>query len=121
MSELNENKSTTTTIPQPSTPLNTKPQKTGLNLQFFISIAGIISGFLSCFFGKIILDMPTGYDYSLKEYGGDAYTGIQQAAAQTAVNVHKLNKIIASGIGYLLIVLGIVVVLVFTNQLIKKK
>ena len=35
---------------------------------------------------------PSGSYESSKAYGGDAYTGIQNAAAQTANNVYYMNK-----------------------------
>lgn len=38
-----------------------------------------------------------------ESYGGDAYTGIQNAAAQTANNVQKTNEILAFGLGAVLL------------------
>lgn len=66
-------------------------------------IVGVISIGLSirCFtFGKL--------DYEEKmEYGGDAFTGIQNATAKTSQNVVELAKIAKFGFGSVLLVVGL--------------
>ncbi len=58
--------------------------------------------------------MPSGDYESPKTYGGDAYTGIQQAAAQTSKNTYYLNQnisdladIIVSISGYFFVLAGL--------------
>ena len=84
---------------------------------------GILCGILSVIFAIILLagggpglkDMDTGTFTSYSYYGGDAYTGIQQAAADTSRNVRDLSALVkagfqgisGSGTGFILLVLGI--------------
>lgn len=47
-------------------------------------------------------------DYeSTSTYGGDAYTGIQNAAAMTSKNVKDLAEIVQFGFGAILLVMGL--------------
>lgn len=47
-------------------------------------------------------------DYATKSmYGGDAYTGIQNAAAATSKNVKELAGIVQFGFGSILLVMGL--------------
>jgi hypothetical protein len=47
-------------------------------------------------------------DYATKSmYGGDAYTGIQNAAASTSKNVKELAGIVQFGFGSILLVMGL--------------
>lgn len=47
-------------------------------------------------------------DYASKSmYGGDAYTGIQNAAAATSKNVKELASIVQFGFGSILLVMGL--------------
>ncbi len=48
-----------------------------------------------------MFDSYTGGYESSERYGGDAYTGIQNAAAQTANNVEQLSTIVSEGFGWL--------------------
>jgi len=48
-----------------------------------------------------MFDSYTGGYESNERYGGDAYTGIQNAAAQTANNVERLSTIVSEGFGWL--------------------
>lgn len=84
---------------------------------------GICCGVLSVIFAIILFagsginvkDMDTGTYSSYNYYGGDAYTGIQHAAADTSRNVQSLASIVKtgfqnisqSGMGYLLLIIGI--------------
>lgn len=54
-------------------------------------------------------------------YGGDAYTGIQNAAAQTANNLTNVAEIAKDGIGYLLIAIGLISVFYFSIKLFERK
>lgn len=52
-------------------------------------------------------------DYVAKNYyGGDAYTGIQHAAAETGENVRTLTKLATKGFGSILLVGGLALVVV---------
>lgn len=76
--------------------------------QIFIMSAGVISIILSiwCFV------MSTGNTSSKNTYGGDAYTGMQNASAQAATNIVDLASITKKGFGCVLLVAGIVLVIV---------
>lgn len=64
--------------------------------------------------GVLSLGLSTGWfksgdvktiDY--EKYGGDAYTGIQKAAAKTGNNVAALNDTLSFGFGSILLVAGV--------------
>ena len=76
-----------------------------------VGIACIALGIVSyCYgWGKIIF-----YSY----YGGDAYTGIQQAAADTGNNVSRLCKICSFSFGSILVIAGLVITLKNVNELV---
>ena len=80
-------------------------------------VFGVISGILSILFGLITLSQDTGSWESSSSYGGDAYTGIQNAAAQTANNVQDLAEIVAMGFGFLLITLGLFSIFYFVTKM----
>ena len=81
------------------------------------SVIGMLSGALSVIFGFSVMSFNDGYYESTQSYGGDAYTGIQNAAAQTANNVEDLAFIAKTGIGFLLIILGIAIACFFALKL----
>ena len=72
----------------------------------FLVIAGIASIGLSihCF------NMNEGEYCSDSIYGGDAYTGMQNASATAARNVKTLSKIVKSGFGSTLLVGGLTLI-----------
>lgn len=81
-------------------------------------IPGILSGVLSCIFGLAMFGMDSGsYEMSVT-YGGDAYTGIQNAAAQTANNIQDLGDLTKVGFGFLLLILGFLAIWYFVGKLI---
>lgn len=80
----------------------------------FFTLNGIVSVVLSI----ICFIMGSGsYEIDIT-YGGDAYTGIQNAAAQTARNVQSLANIVKFGFGSILLIFGITLILyaVFTGS-----
>lgn len=85
------------------------------------SIIGIISGALSIVFSFIMLGKEDGSWENYNSYGGDAYTGIQNAAAQTANNVYYLNDILRFGFFAVLFIAGIVLLCVFIPMYFKEK
>ena len=66
--------------------------------QKYFSIAGMVVGAFSVIMSFVV----KGKNYSSYElrssYGGDAYTGIQNAAATTANNVRHLTNLVAYGL-----------------------
>lgn len=80
---------------------------------------GVISGILSVVFGIIVKNYYSRYlSYTLsKSYGGDAYTGIQNAAAYTANNVRAVYHLIQNGFMFLLIVIGLIAIAAFSTKL----
>ena len=67
-------------------------------------------GILAIVLSIVVFTLNVGEDELNEFYGGDAYTGIQQAAAQSANNVRKLAKICRFGFGSVLIVTGLAMV-----------
>lgn len=84
-------------------------------------VLGMASGVLSAIFGLVTMGANTGYYEASKSYGGDAYTGIQNAAAQAANNTMYLTEMLASGLGMLLIAMGLITFCYFLNKFQEKK
>lgn len=78
-----------------------------------VKILGVLTGILSMILGMVVWGMSTGSYESSVTYGGDAYTGIQNASAQTANNITCLADIMRMGFGSLLFVAGIVTIFAF--------
>ena len=84
------------------------------------SILGMVSSVISfCSGVYIYLSLPFyGWGYvNSEKYGGDAYTGIQNAAAYTANNIWRLNHAIQTMFGILLIIIGLLSFSYFLLQL----
>ena len=77
----------------------------------------VVVGVLSIILGFCAFGADTGYHENNNTYGGDAYTGIQNAAAQTANNLVDLADLTAFGFGSILLIGGLVLVLVGINNL----
>jgi hypothetical protein len=61
------------------------------------------------------------YDHVIHTtYGGDAYTGIQNAAADTANNVSQLGYGLNDALNWLFVILGAAIFCYFLGKLIKK-
>ncbi len=88
-------------------------------LKLIACIIGIVSGLLSTVLGLITYGMSTGSYESSLSYGGDAYTGIQNAAAQGANNMLYASEILRFGFGSLLLVLGLFIIALFIFLLCK--
>lgn len=84
------------------------------------NVIGLISGIVSAILGFGVFGLKTGGHEYFESYGGDAYTGIQNAAARTANNVQCLADIVKYGIASLLIVLGIAIFCYFGSRLFSK-
>lgn len=74
-----------------------------------------IVGIISIIFGVITFFLGTGSFENKKSYGGDAYTGIQQAAAQAANNIQSAGGSIKFALAALLIVAGLTLLVVGRN------
>lgn len=98
---------------EPATTFQAEPQLNAKKGKLICSIVGAIGGFISIFLGFVVSAMFTGLQVSCKEYGGDAYTGIQNAAAKTANNVQYLAEILKTGMSSALIISGIAMIAYF--------
>ena len=96
-------------------------RKAGEKLGAVAAVGGILSGILSFIFGIVMLSQGVGSYESNMQYGGDAYTGIQNAAAQTARNVKALATIAKDGFGFLLMAVGRIAVFYFALRLSDKR
>lgn len=96
-------------------------RKAGEKLSAVAAVGGILSGILSFIFGIVMLSQGVGSYANNMQYGGDAYTGIQNAAAQTARNVKALATIAKDGFGFLLMTVGLMAVFYFALRLSDKR
>lgn len=71
-----------------------------------LKILLLAMGVLALILALVVFSMDIGYFESSYTYGGDAYTGIQNAAAQTANNVKDLASIVQTGFASVLMVMG---------------
>ena len=67
----------------------------------------LVVGVVAIVLAVAVFLTDVGSRESNEYYGGDAYTGIQQAAAQTANNVQEVGKMIRLGISGVLLVEGL--------------
>ena len=100
--------------------------------ELIMPIGIILAGITSIVFAILCFTYHSGvYGTTFTKYayyGGDAYTGIQQAAADTARNIHTLNynmnnflEQICKCFGFLLLVIGILVILYGIGKIFEKK
>ena len=89
------------------------------------AIASIILGIMTMTKAE---DLYTGRWTSHETYGGDAYTGIQNAAASTANavvgvqhSVHDMQNAMSFGFGAILIIAGLVIGTIGVSKLVKKE
>ena len=74
------------------------------------SIIHMAAGGLAIILALVSRSYFSGVTQSSNVYGGDAYTGIQQASAATANNVFHLIAIIQFGVFAILLVIGIALI-----------
>lgn len=67
-------------------------------------------GILSIILSLVCFSKEVGDTVHRSYYGGDAYTGIQHAAADTGNNVYELTKIVRFGFGSILMVGGLILI-----------
>ena len=102
----------------PSTAVKT-PKILPKIFMFLFSLCGMIAGAIAIVRGSEISDRWAGDTVRDMTYGGDAYTGIQNAAAQTANNVHALTFTVQTAASALLTVFGIALLAYFGYRLFK--
>ncbi len=109
----------TITPDQPS--MTFAPQKSKVDLSFIIKLVinamGVLSGVLSIIMGVVINFKDCGDYVVSNSYGGDAYTGIQNAAADTAMNILASNRILTDGFSFICVSIGLAVVFYFAAKL----
>lgn len=76
------------------------------------NILFILVGIVSIGLSICCFNADTGQYVGENYYGGDAYTGIQHAAAETGQNVQDLAKLTANGFGSILLVSGLALIVV---------
>ena len=101
-----------------------------VNKFFNCALVGV--GIISIIFAVLCFVLNADFDYgywvSAQSYGGDAYTGIQNAAAATAnrvdglsENVAILAKSIRMGLGFILLLAGLLIVLYGIKKIMEEK
>ena len=76
-----------------------------------LKVFGIILGVATIILAICVFDQTVGYYEGSNAYGGDAYTGIQNAAAQTANNVKYVGEMIRFALGSQMLVTGLAMLL----------
>ena len=76
-----------------------------------LKIFGIILGAVTILLAILVFTHDVGYYESNLSYGGDAYTGIQNAAAQTSNNVKYVGEMLRFALGSQMLVAGLAMVL----------
>ena len=85
--------------------------------KFVWSVFGILTGICSII-ASIVVWLQNCGDYEWNEaYGGDAYTGIQNASAQSANNVLSLTELVKMALGFGLLILGIAMICYFAIKI----
>ncbi len=89
-------------------------------IENIFSILGMIAGIVIFVLGVSTAGSASGLELSTSvEFGADFYTYIYKAAAVAASNISGTNVILAHGIGYLLIALGLIMLCVFGDKILK--
>ena len=91
----------------------------GKNKQLIIGISFIVLGIISIIWGLIIT--YNGIPSISEIYGGDAYTGIQNAASITANNINELGNTLCVGLKGILIVMGGAIIIYGTSIVLKEE
>lgn len=86
----------------------------------FAYFMGIICGIFSIFQSFMISGLSVGGYEKSAIYGGDAFTGIQNASAQAANNLVCLSEITRSGFSALLLVIGVALICGFLAKFIEE-
>lgn len=89
------------------------------NKRLIIGISFIVLGIISIIWGLNIT--YTGISSLSETYGGDAYTGIQNAASRTANNINELGNTLCVGLKGILIVMGGAIIIYGTSIILKEE
>ena len=89
------------------------------NKRLILGISFIILGIISIIWGLSLT--YTGISSLSETYGGDAYTGIQNAASRTANNINELGNTLCVGLKGILIVMGGAIIIYGTSIILKKE
>lgn len=76
-----------------------------------LKVFGIILGVATIALAIAVFSQGVGYYENNISYGGDAYTGIQNAAAQSANNVKYVGEMIRFALGSQMLVMGLAMLL----------
>ena len=82
----------------------------------YASIGGMVVGLISVIGSIVLFTSNIGSYIYRNTYGGDAYTGIQNAAADTGNNLLNLASICTKGFGFILLVLGLALICYFLHE-----
>lgn len=75
-------------------------------MKWVVSAVSIFAAVIMFIFAFVLFDSSIGETPINREYGGDAYTGIQNATAATARNVVYTNKLMRRGFGAISLIAG---------------
>lgn len=107
-------------VPTATEPKQPKQGKKDFFLFRLIANAvGALSGVLSIIFGIVINNFPNGSYADLETYGGDAYTGMQNASAMAANNVLRLSYNLNHIVCYFMICFGLALLAFFVSKIFK--
>lgn len=81
-----------------------------MNTKKISAIIFLVVAAVAIIFGFLCYEMSAGSYESSETYGGDAYTGIQNAAAQTANNVYYTSILIGEIASYAFFFVAVVFV-----------
>lgn len=101
---------------KPNSPPGSKRSKKEI-VSLIVCLFGLCCGIASVVLGIICFTMDGGVTWSLAFYGGDAYTGIQNAAAMTASNIYSLISVVKFGLGSILLVAGLAIVCYYVAKI----
>ena len=87
-------------------------------LQKILPIVGVIAGIASIIIGFTCSEFNFYYSgtVSKESYGGDAYTGIQNASAQTATNVFNVYQCLQAFCKYFFILFGVILIIHYLDK-----
>lgn len=80
-----------------------------MNSKKIQSVVFVIIGVVSLILSFACFGKYEGYITKDKAYGGDAYTGIQNALADVSSDIVMLNRVVKFGVGSLLLVSGLLI------------
>lgn len=89
-------------------------------MNLILNAIGSFSGLLSLIYGFILKGKTYPIQYTSRgTYGGDAYTGIQNAAADTSSNLIVIVAILRDALSMLFIIIGLAILSYFIYRLFK--